>query len=198
MLIGLLAAGCVAGVSGTRGRAPLTPLQRAAMQTRELEGDFDTVFAATISVLQDTGWQIDEVDKDSGIIQASSLKRQGAIGPEDDARATYDPQVAELQRQHLKGKAAGEWTRWERLTAHLEPWGASTVRERISIVKCGGVPGRTVTQKEPRFWGLGSRKRTVQEPSREQSVILENPRAYQALFQQIQKAIFIRQGLSGE
>ena len=54
------------------------------MQTRELSGDFATAFSATLSVLQDEGWQIDVVDKESGIIQASSLKRQDSIGPAED------------------------------------------------------------------------------------------------------------------
>jgi len=53
--------------------APSAALHSAcgsAMQTKELEGDLDTGFAATISVLQDEGWQIEVVDKASGIIQA--------------------------------------------------------------------------------------------------------------------------------
>lgn len=189
LLIALGVAGCASNGTQAGKPAPLSPLQRAAMQTKELDGDFETAFAATISVLQDDGWQIDEVDKGSGLIQASSLKRQDLIGPGDDWRA------ADLDDQD---PSAALWTRWERLTIHLEPWRSDTVRERISIVRCGALPSRSSRHSEPRWFGLGSKEQTVNEPGKEQSVIVEDPRVYQHLFQQIQKAIFIRQGLTGK
>jgi len=123
------------------GPVPLSAMQREYMQTKEIEGDFDTVFGSVLSVLQDEGWQIEAVDKSAGIIQASSLKRQELVGPSDDWRSPNDPRIEEIQK--VAAKAArrdlpvSTWTRWEQLTARIEPWAQNTVRARITIVKCG-------------------------------------------------------------
>lgn len=112
---------------------PLSAMQREAMQTKEVPGDFETVFAATLSVLQDEGWQIDAVERESGVIQASSLKRQALWGPESDW--LYE------QTSYRTSMISVPWTRWERLTARVEPWKEGTVRVRITIVKCGSCGG---------------------------------------------------------
>ena len=74
-------AACAPSRSAAGGAAGLSPTQHAAMQTKELSGSFDNAFKATISVLQDHGWQIDEVERDSGLIQATSAHYQDVIGP---------------------------------------------------------------------------------------------------------------------
>jgi hypothetical protein len=167
---------------------PLSAQQRASMQTKELEGSFETGFSATISVLQDEGWQIDVVDKSSGIIQASSLKRQSIIGPAEDWYAERDTNyVKKLIKQAKKKRTVLlEWTRWEQLTVHIETWGKETIMERITITKYGSLPSNTYSYKA----------KTTTIGAKEQSVVVENPATYQYLFQLIQRSIFIRQGLT--
>lgn len=191
--------GCASSGGPRSGPAALEPLQRGAMQTRELQGDFETAYAATLSVLQDHGWQLDTIDKASGIIQASSLKRQDLLGPQDDWRR-QDPKAFEDWKREVMGEEETEplpeWTRWEQLTAHIEPWGQGTVRERVSIVQCGARPSSTRTVKENKMFGLRSQERTIAEPALEQSVLVDDPAVYQRLFEEIQRALFVRQGLT--
>jgi hypothetical protein len=187
--------GCFSGTGRlTPPPPPLSSQQRAAMQTKELSGDFTTSFSATISVLQDEGWQIDVVDRESGIIQSSSLKRQDSIGPAEDWYAEQDAAYRDtLAKKARKAETAlPEWTRWERLTAHIEPWGSKTVRFRLTIIKCGSLATSTYNFSDDK----GSPKTSV-TGGKEQSLVVENPATYQYLFQQIQRAVFIRQGLGG-
>lgn len=186
--------GCFAGTVRLTPPPPLSSQQRAAMQSKELSGNFTTAFSATLSVLQDEGWQIDVVDKPSGIIQASSLKRQDSIGPAEDwyaeRDAAYRDNIAKKARKEQT--PLPEWTRWERLTVHIEQWGKKTVRFRITIIKCGSLASNTYSFPDDR----GSQK-TSTIGSKEQSLVIENPATYQYLFQQIQRAVFIREGLGG-
>jgi hypothetical protein len=179
---------------------PLSPMARAAMQTKELSGDSETAYRATISVLQDQGWQVQVADKDGGLIQASSTRGRDVIGPEDDYRSS-DELIRKTRAQVVKFKgdkhvAPAIWTRWQRVTAVVEPWGDGRVRERLTIVNCGSLPSGLHYYPYPRAFGYASHE--VLDSAQEQSVVVENPKTYQLLFQQIQKAIFIRQGLSGD
>jgi hypothetical protein len=193
-LTAFLPGGCFFGAGKLAPPPPLSSQQRAAMQTRELSGTFATAFSATLSVLQDEGWEIDVVDKESGIIQASSLKRQDTIGPAED---WYAEQNADYRDNLLKNArksetALPEWTRWERLTAHIEPWGKNTVRHRITITKCGSLTPSTYS-----FSGKGGGQKISTTGGKEQSLVIENPATYQYLFQQIQRAVFVREGMGG-
>ena len=122
----------------------LSAAQRESMQTREFPGEFETVFAAVLSVLQDEGWEITEVAKESGLIQASSLRRQSLFGPADDWRSPHDPFVEQVREQSARKREHGlpfaVWTRWSELTARIEPWHRNSVRVRLSIVKHGTLP----------------------------------------------------------
>ena len=147
--IALLAAAAAVWVAGCRtaGPSPPPPLsaaQREAIQTREIKGDFETVFAAVLSVLQDEGWEIVEVDRASGLVQASSLRHQSLFGPADDWRSLSDPRVKkirqEAERKRRHEMTFAQWSRWEALTARIEPWHRGTVRVRLSIVKHGMLP----------------------------------------------------------
>ena len=186
--------------SCVRGKAHLIPppllsiQQRAAMQTKEFQGDFDTGFSATISVLQDEGWQIEVVEKSSGIIQASSLKHQDMIGPKEDWYATNYSNYRDNMMKEFKDKgcALPEWTRWEQLTSHIENWGKDRIRQRITITKFGFLPPNTFSYSEEEL-----QQKIVTTGGKEQSILLDNPTIYQYFFQRIQRAIFIRQGLTG-
>lgn len=194
-LLGVLPfSGCVTGKPPLIPPPLLSIQQRAAMQTKELDGNFDTAFSATISVLQDEGWQIEVVEKSSGIIQASSLKRQDMIGPQEDWYAANDLNYRDNMKKEFKDKeyALPEWTRWEQLTSHIEKWGNNRIRQRITITKYGSLPPNTfsysVKEDQPKIVTTGGK---------EQSILLDDPTIYQYLFQRIQRAIFIRQGLHG-
>lgn len=188
-----LTSGCGQGASRLQPPPPLSVQQRSAMQTKELEGDYDIGFAATISVLQDEGWQLEVVDKASGIIQAVSLKRQDIIGPNEDWYAENDAGYRDAKIKDAKDRkiSLSEWNRWEQLTCHIEPWGENRIRQRITITAFGSLPTNT-------FSYAGKKKDTQQimtSGGKEQSRIVEDPARYQYLFQQIQRAVFIRQGL---
>lgn len=192
--LALVIVGCATGPKGSPP-PPLTARQREQMQTKELQGSFEHVMSATIAVLQDNGWRIDTVDSDVGIIQAASLKRQALVGPHEDWMVNQDPDYARKLQQdwekYQKGKKdAGPvqpWTRWEQLTAHAERWGTQRTRLRINITKHGFAAPLT----------YGSNKQITTESGKEVSQHLEDAAVYQFLFQEIQRALFVRQGLEG-
>jgi hypothetical protein len=190
-----LAPACAQRKSRLHPPPPLSVQQRAAMQTKELEGDFDTGFAATISVLQDEGWQIEVVDKPSGIIQAVSLKRQDIVGPHEDWYAENDAGYRNAVIKDAKDRKTSPsgWNRWEQLTCHIEPWGENRIRQRITITAVGSLPANTFSYAEKKK----DKGNIVAGGGKEQSRIVEDPARYQYLFQQIQRAVFIRQGLRG-
>jgi len=47
---------------------PMTPLQIQSMQTHEFEGNKEEVFASVMSVLQDSGYRIENADLPTGLI----------------------------------------------------------------------------------------------------------------------------------
>ena len=87
---------------------------------------------------------VTEVDRESGLVQASSLRRQSLFGPADDWRGESDPMVKETRERsallHKHGLPFAFWTRWNELTARIEPWHRNSVRVRLSIVKHGTLP----------------------------------------------------------
>jgi len=84
----------------------LTPLQRRGIESRELEGDFEDAFKATIQVFQDDGYIIKDSDHQSGIIHGETGIKQ----------VWFAMQNFEI-------------------TATLEQFGANKVKERITLVK---------------------------------------------------------------
>lgn len=46
----------------------MTALQIQAMQSRDVEGSYKTVFASLMSVLQDAGYRIENADRDTGLV----------------------------------------------------------------------------------------------------------------------------------
>lgn len=189
----LLCAGCASTAAKGGSGSSLSPSQRAAMQTKELEGDAETGFASALSVLQDYGWQIDAVDRQGGIIQASSLRREALLGPEDEWRTNDKDYMKSLEKSMKQSAKRGipypMWTRWQRLTLTSEPWGQKTLRMRITVVDCGTMPSGAMAK---------GKKELIPVPGKEQTVVVDDPQLYKRLFQDIQKAIFVRQGLKGK
>lgn len=69
----LLLAGC--GGSSTT-RTDLTPVEKRELQSRSYDQEHGTVFKATMSVLQDQGFTIQDADLETGHISASSATEQ--------------------------------------------------------------------------------------------------------------------------
>ena len=86
---------------------------------------------------------------------------------------------------------SNQWTRWEKLTAHIEPWGGGRSRVRISIVNFGALPA--VTYSYP-VNSLFTRKNiTVNAQATEEQVVVEDPVPYTREFSKIEKAVEDRQ-----
>lgn len=72
--LGLAAAALVISAAGAtqtfaKDKMPeMTPLQIQAMQSRDIEGNYKTVFASLMSVLQDAGYRIENADRDTGLV----------------------------------------------------------------------------------------------------------------------------------
>lgn len=72
--LGLAAAALAISVAGApqafaKDKTPeMTPLQIQAMQSRDIEGNYKTVFASLMSVLQDAGYRIENADRDTGLV----------------------------------------------------------------------------------------------------------------------------------
>ncbi len=174
--------------------APLTPEERGEIQTRVLNSDFDTVFAATIAVLQDEAWDLQDVKKDSGMIIGATKRRVESNGPSEDWRFPSDtkakPKTGITQKKNEV--VINEWTRWEKLTVQVEPWGEGKVRERINIVKFGTQPA--VSYSYPVG---GKREIMVSAQAKEEQEIAEDPLAYSRLFARIERAIGEREQKRG-
>jgi hypothetical protein len=86
--------------------ASLSPMQRRQIESRDLKGDFDDAFRATLQVFQDHGYIIKNSDYQSGVIQG-----------ETGIKKIWFNMV------HYE------------ITATIEQFGENTVKERISLVK---------------------------------------------------------------
>jgi len=98
MLLLIMSAGCAT--------TQLTALQRRALESRDLKGKYDDAFKATVQVLQDEGYIINNADFKSGVIQGETGIKQGFWGV----------------------------MRNSEVTATLEQFGDNTVKERISFI----------------------------------------------------------------
>ncbi|MBN1269974.1 MAG: hypothetical protein JXB04_10315 [Kiritimatiellae bacterium] len=201
VLIAVLCAACSSCVSQKKvvyKPPPLTAEEREEVQMRILDGSFDAAFAATIAVLQDEAWNLTEVNKEGGVIQAETKRRRDDLGPGDDwQRGAKKKKKAwpssSRQKSGPSDEVLNKWTRWEKLTAHIESWGAGKVRERISIVKHGSLPAVTYSYKVGSF---SDRKVVnVNEPAREDQALVEEPLIYGQMFGRIERAMATRKDL---
>ncbi|MHC4462848.1 MAG: hypothetical protein ACYS6W_03850 [Planctomycetota bacterium] len=99
ILLTIISAGCAT--------TQLSALQRRTLESRDLEGKYDDAFKATMQVLQDEGYIINNADYKSGVIQGETAFKQNFLGV----------------------------MRNSEVTATLEQFGENTVKERISFVK---------------------------------------------------------------
>lgn len=84
----------------------LSDMQRRSIEARDLEGNFEDAFKATLQVFQDQGYMIKDSDHASGVIHGETGIKQAWFRMEN-----YE------------------------ITATLEQFGPNTVKERISLVK---------------------------------------------------------------
>ena len=167
---------------------PLTAAEREEIQTRTFDADFDLAFSAVIAVLQDNAWDLQDIQKESGVIMAYTKKRPDTVGPAEDWRRDQDAKKKKDKPKKDEDETIiNQWTRWEKLTAHIEPWGSGKARVRISIVNFGALPA--VTYSYP-VDSLFKRKNiTVNAQATEEQVVVEDPVAYTKEFTKIEKAV---------
>ncbi len=176
---------------------PLTAAERAEIQTRVFDAEFPVAFSAVIAVLQDNAWDLQDIQRESGVIMAYTRKRSDTIGPSEDWRRDLDTKKKKKAKAREKDETASiinQWTRWEKLTAHIESWGAGKSRIRISIVNFGALPA--VTYSYPVDSMFSRKNITVNAQATEEQVIVEDPVAYSKEFTKIEKAIADRKTTS--
>jgi hypothetical protein len=171
--------------------APLTPAEREEIQTKVLEAETALVFSSTLAVLQDAGWDIQTINKESGVIQAVTKKRTDALGPSEDWKKAGRTKTDAPKTSDEDKTVINEWTRWEKVTVHIEPWSAGKSRNRISIVKFGVQPAVTYTYPVNALFSP-RKEVTVTTPATEDQAVVEDPLVYQRLFTRIETAIKVR------
>lgn len=166
---------------------PLTAAEREEIQTRTFDADFDITFSAVIAILQDNAWDLQNIQKESGVIMAYTKKRSDTIGPAEDWRRDQNAKKKTKPKKNDDESIINQWTRWEKLTAHVEPWGSGKSRVRVSIVNFGALPAVTYTYPVD---SLFTRKNiTVNAQATEAQVVVEDPVAYSKEFTKIEKAV---------
>jgi len=98
LVLTALAAGCSSPRPRVYQPPPLTPAEREEIQTRTLRGDYDAAFASLIAVLQDEQWDLQDIKKESGVIQALTKRRTDVVGPGEDWRADQDPKYRDTKK----------------------------------------------------------------------------------------------------
>jgi hypothetical protein len=94
-------------VIGCNKKEELTSLQRKQLEARDLQGNYENAYKATLQVLQDYGYSIENTDHASGVIHGKT------------------------------GVKSGSWGKmsWFEATATIEQFGDDIVKERLSLLK---------------------------------------------------------------
>lgn len=197
ILMGLVVVVALAGCQSPLVKPPepkvLLPADRAAMQTMIHTGRLDMVFAATIAVLQDTGWKLEVVDKPAGLIRATTARKNESLGPEDERELNLQTRQ---ETTRLHADVTKKWARWQELVIHTEPWDSGNqTRQRIVMTQRGTLPAMSYHEEQNGTWYRRGRSVLIHAPPAEQSVEVELPEAYRDLFERIEKALRQRQGL---
>lgn len=164
----------------------LSPEQRREMQIQQWDASMTLVFSATVAEIQDLGWTLDSVDKDAGIIRASTVKKLEAFGPEDEK--FYD---ANVRKKTAKSRSdvSKKWTRWMEAVIHIEPWGNGKSRQRVVLNLRGTLPSMSYLEKQEASGFSRSRDVMINAPAVEESVEVELPEAYRELFDRVGSGI---------
>jgi len=170
-------------------KPPPSPEERQAMQSTVYPGSYDAVFAATISVMQDFGWNLSVIDKNSGIVKASTNKRLEKLSPVEESITDYELRLKTIEK---RSDAQHQWTRWEEITIHTEPWGANRARQRIVIMRWGSLPSMSYATRVGGGLLTRGQKATINAPPQEVNEELVLPEVYRALFEKIQRALNTR------
>jgi hypothetical protein len=87
--------------------AQLSPLQRKLLESKDLQGNYQDAYKATLQVLQDYGYAITNTDYASGVIHGETGIKKDFWG----------------------------MMRWVEATATIEQFGDNTVKERLTILE---------------------------------------------------------------
>jgi len=77
-LLMLLLGICIAA-SGCATVKELTPLERRAIESRDLNSSYDNAYRATLTVLQDKGYKITNSDYQGGVVSGTTEKQTSAV-----------------------------------------------------------------------------------------------------------------------
>ncbi|MCX7010469.1 MAG: hypothetical protein NTY53_25040 [Kiritimatiellaeota bacterium] len=189
----VLVAGCQTPLIKPAAPKVLLPADRAVMQTMIYTGRMDTVFAATIAVLQDVGWKLDVVDRPAGLIRATTARKNESLGPEDERELNLQTRQ---ETTRLHEDVTKKWARWQELVIHTEPWNVGNqTRQRIVMTQRGTLPAMSYYEEQGGVWYRRGRSVLIHAPPAEQAVEVELPEAYRDLFERIEKALRQRQGM---
>jgi hypothetical protein len=94
-------------IIGCNKKAELTSLQRRQLEARDLQGNYENAYKATLEVLQDYGYVIENTDHASGVIHGKTGVKSGSGGKMS----------------------------WLEATATIEQFGDDIVKERLSLLK---------------------------------------------------------------
>lgn len=163
--------------------AELTSEKRAAIQSRVYKAGPDVVFSGTVAVLQDLGWKIDTAYRASGLIRASTEKRLEPLGPKEEKIHNYEFRKNAIEERTTE---KDQWTRWEEMVIHTEPWPDNSTRQRIVFSRCGSLPAMSYSSE------VDGRDVMINAPPREESVELQLPEVYSDIFERIDTAVTAR------
>ena len=187
-LLVLLGAGCA---SSGKPRV-ISDEKRATIQTHDFTADMQTVWDVTLDVLQDGGWQLGDLDKANHIIRAATQKAPSLVGPQDDWRKPNDKYIKRLHKEARKAAKHKvpypEWSRWTDAVVRLEAGETSHIRMRLAITKHGTLASGAKAKK-------AYAKKSTPVVGQEQSLMVDDPRAYSDFFEKIERKIAIRQGV---
>ena len=161
----------------------MLPEERAAMQIQTYSAPDEVVFAATVAVLQDLGWNLDAADRASGIIRASTAKRLEPLGPKEERITSFEWRRATIQK---RASEKDQWTRWDAMVAHIEKWPGKQARARIVLSRHGTLPAMSYPAR------VDKRDVIINAPAKEESVEVNLGEVYAEFFQRIEKAVAAR------
>lgn len=165
--------------------------QLRSLQLKEIDGDLDSCFKASLFILQDEGWIIKVADKSNGILQAESLRTKSSYSPElDFARTKWGEKPGwHIINTRWGAVEKGEWERWEEAFVYLEQLDNNTTRVRLNRVKKGTLPQIIHST------GLILRKIDT-TPEQSSAVVVDDPNVYGNFFARLKKEVLRRQNLN--